>query len=68
MSRVVAAVVAMLVVLGGCATSQAPLAEPPPREPSPDPADPDRRARARLELASAYFARGQNRTTPRCRR
>jgi type IV pilus assembly protein PilF len=62
MRRAVGIVVAALAMVAACSTPQAPLAEPPPREPSPDPADPDRRARARLELAAAYFGRGQAET------
>lgn len=47
--------------LAGCAApAPAPtVAEPPPVRTPAEPADPDRRARVRLELASAYFGRGQ---------
>ena len=56
------AALALAMLVAGCSSSPKPLAEPPPREAPPDPADPERRARARLELASAYFGRGQTDT------
>lgn len=64
MRVMIGAVAAVLIALAGCATppGQPSLNEPPPREPLPDPADADRRARTRLELASAYFGRGQTET------
>lgn len=57
---------AISMLLAACGST--PSAPPPPRpaaaEPpsQPEPADPDRRAQVRLELAGAYFARGQNDT------
>lgn len=57
--RAAAALSAALAALAGCATQQAPMAIEPPREAAPDPADPARRAQVRLELAAAYFSRGQ---------
>lgn len=53
---------AACVLLGACASSAPPpppAPEPPPARAPTEPADPERRARVRLELASAYFGRGQ---------
>ena len=52
-------------VLTGCATPPRPTDGGTPANSSsrpPEPGDPDRRARVRLELASLYFGRGQNDT------
>lgn len=58
--RVGLAALTACVLLAACSTPAPPppAPEPPARAPT-EPADPDRRARVRLELASAYFGRGQ---------
>ncbi len=66
LSRPVAARVAnaiVMLLLAGCA-SQGSAPPPDRRDPrqGTDQPDPDRRARVRLELASAYFGRGQTAT------
>lgn len=62
-----AALAASALWLAGCAGTPSaperattpPPASPPPADPAPTPGDPERRAQVRLELAAAYFARGQ---------
>lgn len=54
-----------LALLAGCTTTQLPPsdgAEARPPRPTPEQADPERRAQVRMELASAYFGRGQAQT------
>ena len=61
----VLAALAFMLGLGACTTTQAPTSAQSPtvREVRPpEPADPDRRARVRLELAGLYFGRGQHST------
>lgn len=60
----------LLVVLVGCSSTSSttssapalPVEQPKAAGPSTDPVDVERRARVRLELASAYFSRGQTDT------
>ena len=50
----------LVALLAACVSS--PPAETREARPNNEPADPDRRARVRLELAGLYFGRGQNST------
>lgn len=57
---VAAAALAALLALAGCSTTTtSPVQESREAGGVPEPVDAERRARVRLELASAYFARGQ---------
>lgn len=56
-SWIVAGLVALLLGLGGCGTRPAP--DPREMPTASDQTDADRRSRVRLELAAAYFSRGQ---------
>jgi len=67
--RGLAALAVLALVLVSACTSTTTSTSPPggtpearPAKPSNDPADLERRARARLELASAYYGRGQTQT------
>jgi type IV pilus assembly protein PilF len=54
---------ALLALLAGCAKPPAAGTDTPPAQrPANEPADPERRAAVRLELASLYFQRGQHET------
>ena len=55
-----APMVALVMLLGGCVSNRP--VERKEAQTSSDPSDLDRRARVRLELASAYFGRGQSST------
>ncbi len=63
MTRALAAwlVLAVVALLGACAGQQ-PATETRESRPNAEPADPERRARVRLELAGLYFERGQHTT------
>lgn len=54
-------VLGLVALLAACASPPPPV-ETPQSRPNTEPADPDRRARVRLELAGLYFGRGQNET------
>ena len=61
------ALTALVVLLSACASGSLPQGGTPresveTRPVSPNPGDPERRAQARLELASLYFSRGQHQT------
>lgn len=69
-ARVIALIAVMTAGLAGCSTTSTTTSGPPaiateqPKAagPSTDPVDVERRARVRLELAAAYFSRGQTDT------
>lgn len=57
-----ACTLALLTLLGGCAATDVPSASSSGPRTASEQTPADRRARVRLELAAAYFARGQNST------